>query len=352
MLRVGIAGIGFMGMIHYLAYQKAAGVKVAALCSRSAKKRSGDWRDIQGNFGPRGEQMDLSAVATHADYQEMLADDSLDLIDVCLPPDQHADAALAALAAGKHVFCEKPISVSLADADRMVAAAKSCGKQLLIGQVLPFMGEFAFALTAVRSRLYGKLRGGSFKRIISDPTWLTDFYHPRKTGGPLVDLHIHDAHFIRLLFGMPRAVMSSGRLRGDVVEFASTQFLFEDADLCVSATSGVIQQQGRPFTHGYEMYFEQATLVYNLAGFGPRGKFGTPLTVLTADGQALQPELPAGHELAGFVDEIEEAARSVASGQLSALLDGGLARDALALCHLQSESVRRRGVVHVNEPRQ
>lgn len=347
MLRVGIAGIGFMGMIHYLAYQRAAGAKVAALWSRSAKKRAGDWRDIQGNFGPRGEQIDLAGVSTCAEYAELLADESIDLIDICLPPDQHAQAALAALSARKHVFCEKPISVSLADADRMVAAAKSSGKQLLIGHVLPFMGEFAFALAAVRGGQYGKLRGGYFKRIISDPIWLKDFYDPHKTGGPLVDLHIHDAHFIRLLFGMPRAVMSSGRLRGDVVDFASTQFMFDDLDLCVSSASGVIHQQGRPFTHGFEIYFENATLVYNLAGFGPPGKFGTPLSVLTQGGEALQPELPAAHELAGFTSEIEEVARAIASGQPSHLLDGGLARDALELCHKQTESVRRREVVKV-----
>ena len=48
--------------------------------------------------------------------------------------------------------------------------------------------------------------GGSFKRVISDPQWLPHFYDPDKIGGPLLDLHIHDAHLIRLLFGMPSAV--------------------------------------------------------------------------------------------------------------------------------------------------
>ena len=54
MVRVGIAGLGFMGMIHYLSYQKVRGVKVAAICEQARKRLTGDWRDIKGNFGPAG----------------------------------------------------------------------------------------------------------------------------------------------------------------------------------------------------------------------------------------------------------------------------------------------------------
>ncbi len=63
MVGIGIVGIGFMGMIHYLAAGKAKGARVVAVCSRDPKKLAGDWTSIQGNFGPRGTQMDLSGVA-------------------------------------------------------------------------------------------------------------------------------------------------------------------------------------------------------------------------------------------------------------------------------------------------
>ena len=59
---IGIVGIGFMGMIHYLAVQKLAGGKVVAICTRDPKKLAGDWSSIQGNFGPKGTHMDLSGV--------------------------------------------------------------------------------------------------------------------------------------------------------------------------------------------------------------------------------------------------------------------------------------------------
>src|SRR5688500_8925997 len=111
MVRVGIVGIGFMGMIHYLAYQKVRGARVEAICARDPKKRAGDWRGIQGNFGPPGGQMDLRGVAAYAELDEMLADPAIDLVDLCLPPALHAEAAVAAFKAGKHVLCEKPIAL-------------------------------------------------------------------------------------------------------------------------------------------------------------------------------------------------------------------------------------------------
>src|SRR5438552_7935049 len=111
MIRIGIVGIGFMGMIHYLAAQKLKGAKVTAICSRDAKKRAGDWRGIRGNFGPPGQMMDLSNIKTHATLDALLADSAIDVVDICVPTDQHPSAAIAALKAGKHVLVEKAIAL-------------------------------------------------------------------------------------------------------------------------------------------------------------------------------------------------------------------------------------------------
>jgi predicted dehydrogenase len=341
MLRVGIAGIGFMGWIHYLAYQKAKGTKLAAVCTRDPQKLAGDWRSIKGNFGPPGEQVDLSGVAKYSELSALLADASIDLVDLCLPPNLHCDAAIAALRAGKHVFVEKPMALTAADCDKMVKAAEKAGKLIFVGHVLPLLPEYAFARKAVAGGKYGKLLGGHFKRVISDPSWLKDFFDPAKVGGPLVDLHVHDAHFIRLLFGMPTAVTSQGRLRGDVVEYCVSQFRFGDPSLVVSSASGVVNQQGRPFTHGFEMHLERATLYYDLAVLAGGKLQITPLTLLDRQGRAQQPKLPEGDPmLSAFEAEVKEVARSVASGKPSALLGGDLARDAIELCHKQTQAVR------------
>jgi predicted dehydrogenase len=203
------------------------------------------------------------------------------------------------------------------------------------------MLEYAFARKAIASGKYGKLLGGHFKRVISDPLWLADFYDPAKVGGPLVDLHVHDAHFIRLLFGMPTAVTSQGRMRGEVVEYCASQFQFADPSLVATSTSGVINQQGRPFTHGFELHLEKATLYFDLAVLAGNMLQVTKLTLLDNRGKAVHPELPAGDPmLMAFEEEVKEVAQSLKSGRPSALLSGDLARDAIVLCHKQTQAVR------------
>lgn len=347
MINVGIAGLGFMGMIHYLAYQKIRGAKVRAMCEKDAKRLAGDWRSIQGNFGPRGEMMDLSGIDRYAELDDMLADPELDLIDVCLPPALHADVTVAALKAGKHVFCEKPIALKSKDAKRMLNAANKAGKHLMIGHVLPLMPEYSFAYKAIASGKYGKVLGGHFKRIISDPLWLPHFYDPEVCGGPMLDLHVHDAHFIRVTCGMPKAVQTVGSMRGEVVERFMTQFLFDDPDLVVTASSGVINQQGRPFTHAYEIYLEKSTLLFDAAGIGKDWRVGYPVTVLKENGQVMQPDLPGADPCDAFADEIKEVLRVIRTNQPSPILAGELAGDALLLCEKQTESVRRGRAVKV-----
>src|SRR5205807_5467268 len=109
------------------------------------KKLAGDWTGIRGNFGPRGTQMDLSGQAGYPDFAALLADPDVDLVDLCVPNDEHARLAISALEAGKHVLVEKPIALTTADADAMLAAARASGKLLMVAQVLPFFPEFAFA---------------------------------------------------------------------------------------------------------------------------------------------------------------------------------------------------------------
>jgi predicted dehydrogenase len=326
-------------MIHYLAYQRLSGVKVRAVCEQDPLRRGGDWRSIKGNFGPPGELMDLSGVAQFADLEAMLADPEIDLVDVCLPTALHAPAAIRALLAGKHVLCEKPIALQPADGIAMVEAAEKAGRMLMIGHVLPFFSEYRFAYEAMTGGKYGRVKGGHFKRIISDPLWMPRYYDPAVIGGPMLDLHVHDAHFIRLACGMPRTVQCAGSMRGEVVERFHAQFRFEDPELIVTAASGVIGQQGRPFTHGYEIYLEKATLLYDFAVIGGEPVLTTPVTILTSDGRVERPELCGGDSIAPFETELTEVVRAVESGSPSPLLTGGLARDAVVICQKETEAV-------------
>ncbi len=339
MIRVGIAGLGFMGMVHYLSYQKLRGVKVAALGETNKKRLRGDWRDIQGNFGPAGKMMDLSGINTYTSLDEMLEDPNLDMIDITLPPAMHADLAIQAMKAGKHVFCEKPMALNAADCSRMLRTSQKTGKHLFIGHVLPFFPEYAWALKVARSGKHGKLLGGSFKRVISDPSWLRNFWSAEHVGGPMLDLHVHDAHFIRLLFGMPSSVVTHGRQRGELAEYWNTQFCYEKTQTAVHATSGTIGQQGRSFLHGFEIHFQRATLAFEFAVMGKDAKYLCQPTLFDDKGKAKQVKLPGGDPMDSFAAEIREILACLRQDRSSTILSCDLARDAILLCHKQTQSL-------------
>lgn len=341
MTKVGIAGIGFMGWIHWLAYQELADVEVVAIATPETERRAGDWTAIQGNFGPPGTQVDLTGIRTYENLEAMLADPELeiDCVDICLPPAMHCEAIQAAAKAGKHVFCEKPLALNLKDCDTAVAVCKENNRQLMVGQVLPYFTEFQYVRELIASKKYGDLLGGSFKRVISDPQWLTRFYDPDVIGGPLFDLHVHDAHFIRLLFGMPTGVYSCGRVRGEVVDYCNSIFRFADTNLAVTCTCGVINQQGRPFTHGFEIHLERATIQFDFQAFADAPEC-MPLKVLTEDGNVLRPDLGDGDPVLAFKREIKEVTQAIAENRSSDILNGALARDGIQICQMQSEAVK------------
>ncbi len=348
MLKVGIAGIGFMGMIHYLAWQKVAGAKVTAISTRDEKKLEGDWRSIKGNFGPPGEQMDLTRIRCYAELDQLLADPDVDLVDVCLPPHCHSEVTVAALAAGKHVLCEKPIALDSQTADKMIRAGEASGRQLLVAQVLPFMGEFATACKLIAGGKYGRLLGGHFKRIISEPSWIPDFYDPARVGGPMVDLHIHDAHFIRLIArhaaGRVYHWPAAGR-RGRAIHLAIP---------IRRSAAGHHGHQRRHWPAGpvFHPWFRNPSGAGNAGVRFRRRRRSGPGQYSPDPVYGRWQRQPAGGRFErsgrGFRGRAGRSrSTQFDTGRPSPLLDGGLARDALLLCEKQTASLASGQLVQI-----
>src|SRR6202043_1280467 len=112
----------------------------------------------------------------------------------------------------------------------------------------------------IRRGHFGPLLGAHFKRVISRPDWSAEIADPAKTGGPAIDLHIHDTHFIGLVCGVPERVFSTGQVENEYVQYLTTQYLYGNNGPCVSCSSGALCQKGRPFVHGFEIYLGKATL--------------------------------------------------------------------------------------------
>ncbi|MDA7951306.1 MAG: Gfo/Idh/MocA family oxidoreductase [Pirellulaceae bacterium] len=344
-MRVGIVGLGFMGMIHYLAYQRVRGCQVVALCEQDPKKRKGDWRSIKGNFGPQGKRMDLTGVSCYSKIDDLLNDPNVDVVDICLPPALHSQVAALALSASKDVFCEKPMALTTNECQVMTRAAQKMGRQLWIGHVLPFFPQYQKALDLVQSNKHGRLLGGHFTRVISDPKWLKSYYDPKVVGGPLLDLTIHDTHFIRLLFGMPQKVTSTGRMRGEVVQYVHSTFDFGKSSQIVTLTGGTIDQPARPFRHGFEIHMENGTLFFEFSALEGVPSIDTPLTFLPARGKGRRVALKTGDDITPFENEIREVKRSFTRGEISEVLDSSLASDVISIVHKQAESVEKQKTV-------
>jgi predicted dehydrogenase len=332
MVRIGIVGIGFMGRMHFLAAQRVKGVKVAAVCTRDPKKLKGDWRSTTGNYGPKGAKVDLKGVAAYREVSELLADPGIDLVDICLPTHLHPEVAKAALAAGKHVLVEKPVALETAEAKAMISAAKKADRRLMVAHILPFFPDWAWVLRTVQGGEYGRLRAARFRRIISRPDWSADIADPAKTGGPALDLHVHDTHFVQLLCGTPRQVISRGLMENGHVVHLDTQYVFEPDGPVVTSASGCLSRPGLPFTAGLEIHLERAVL---MADSGVR-----PLTIVPPDGKPRAVKLPAGDELDVFAEEIRLAAASVGGEPVPPALSAEAAMAAVALCHKEIESVK------------
>ena len=348
MVKIGIVGIGFMGMIHYYGIQRGTGAEVVAICTRDQKKLDGDWTSIQGNFGPRGGMEDLSNIRKYTDIDELLADDEIDLVDICLPTHLHKSVSIASLKAGKHTLVEKPISINIDDANEIVALSEQTDKEFMVAHVLPFFTEYAYAKQIVESGEYGELLGGHFKRVISKPSWSRDIADIEKSGGPGIDLHIHDTHFIQLLCGVPDAVFSQGKLAGGhFVDYLTTQYIYNDKELSVSCSSGAISQKGRAFSHGFELYLENATLLLDFSTLAGEPSTVMPLTLLTEDGKVEQVDLGEVDPIDAFTAEIQYAVDAIDSNTEPTALSGVGARDALLLCYKEAESVKTGEIVPI-----
>ena len=341
MVKVGIIGIGFMGVTHFAALEKVRGARVAAICTRDVKKLAGDWRAIKGNFGDAGGMQDLSKIARYDSIEKILADDSIDLIDICLPTDLHREVAIAALRAGKNVLVEKPIALNLKDADAMIAAAQKADKLLMVAHALRFFPAFAEAAEIVRSEKYGQLRALHLKRIISKPQWVGDshFEDAKKSGGPVLDLHIHDTDFVLHLLGAPSRVQASGvRAANGMGIYINSQYFFDEKNIAVSAQSGALSMRGVSFEHGFDLYLENATLRFNNLFTGDE------IWLSTADGKTRRFR-PRRKD--AFIAQLQHAADCVRENRVSQIISGAAARASLSVCLQERHALLSGKPVHL-----
>ncbi|MGI4853082.1 MAG: Gfo/Idh/MocA family protein [Janthinobacterium lividum] len=203
-MKLALLGYGFMGGAHLAAMQRIEDVEVAAVATRT--RPSAD-APAKGNLDLKSGPLPDS-VRWVSDWREILADPSIDAVDVCLPTDLHREVVLAALHAGKHVLCEKPMALTFHDCRAMMLAAQGAGLTFMVGQVLRFMFPYQHAADFVQQHFAGLSRC-VLQRSTGYPQWGGWLADAARSGGAILDLLSHDLDQALRLFGVPSTVVAT-----------------------------------------------------------------------------------------------------------------------------------------------
>ena len=187
-VRVGVLGYGAIGHEHNAAIQLTTGLALAAVCDTDERRL-----EAARSLAP--------GLHTHADGRDLLADESVDLIIVSTPPNTHAEWALRALEAGKHVVVEKPFCLTVAEADRQIAAAKARGLTLAVYQNRRWDADYLALKHVIRSGQIGEVF--HYESFIGGYGHPCNYWHSDEavSGGAIYDWGSHYLDWVLDLFG-------------------------------------------------------------------------------------------------------------------------------------------------------
>lgn len=295
MIKVGLVGFGGIGSVHFDSYKNIANAQVVAVA------------DVRTDLAKEKLGENEENIRIYSSMEDLLANEEVDMVDICTPTYMHADMSVSALKSGVNVMCEKPMALSSKDTQRMVDAAEGTDKIFMIGHVVRFMKPYMYLKCVVDSGELGKPLQLEFKRLSHIPEWSwEDWMRDRsKSGGSLVDLSIHDLDYVQYVFGKPQKVSSVYRKLKDNSDFLVSELIY---DGMVATVSGAFYTTpGFPFKAEYLAVFENGYVEYR---GGKIVKNGEEINLKESDSKASGINLPdiGGHqyEIQYFVDCVEK----------------------------------------------
>lgn len=229
-LRVGVIGCGSIAQHRHLPeYVANKNVQLVAVCDINAERA----KEVAGKY----------EVTAYTSYEDLLGSGEVDAVSVCTPNYLHAPISIAALDAGVHVLCEKPLATSKEEAEAMISAAKKSGKKLMIGHNQRFVSSHQKARQLIQSGEIGKIY--SFRTAFGHggpEQWSVEgkegwFFQKEKAFiGAMGDLGVHKADLLRFILGEEITEV------GAFVETSAKDFAdVDDNAVCVLKTeSGII----------------------------------------------------------------------------------------------------------------
>ena len=333
MLKVGIVGLGFMGKMHFRCYNAMDNVTITAVCDADAEQLK-NTSGVSGNISGAEQELDFSDKQLFSDLTSMLAKADLDAVSITSPTFLHASQTIDALNSGKDVLCEKPMALNYSDCLKMVETAERSGKCLQIGHCIRFWPEYVQAKQIIDSEQYGKVLAASFQRLSLTPIWSWDncFLDGNRSGGAMLDLHIHDTDYVQHVFGIPEEVFSRGVIgpSGDY-DHTVTQYLYDDQKV-ITAEGGWIMAPEFGFEMSFKIMLEDATLLYSSAQ-QPTFK------IFPKEGEMIIPEIEDGD---GYSFEIQHFVDFISGKSVQSVISPEQSADAVKIIEAEKESVRQR----------
>lgn len=200
-LRVGFAGAGGIARHHMNFFKKMEDVELVAVSDVS----DGALQQVQ---------KDIGVTKLYKSWQEMLAKEELDAVDVCTPNGLHAPATIDALKAGCHVLVEKPLAMNAVEGAAMLAAAKKAKKHLIIGFQWRYSPQAQLLKQAGEAGQFGNImfmRCEAMRRR-GIPNWGVFGRKDLQGGGPMIDIGVHIMEMAHFVMGEPTPVAASGNI--------------------------------------------------------------------------------------------------------------------------------------------
>jgi predicted dehydrogenase len=338
MIRVGIVGLGGMGSKHLGCYEKVDGAEVTAVADIVEEKLRPGESAVEINIGTGSGVVDPERQKLYDEADDLIDDDEVDLVDICLPTFLHADYCKKALQAGKHVLCEKPMALNYRQCQEVLEVAESAPGMLMIGHCVRFFPAYEYLNETMESGRLGRLMGLSLWRGTAPPQWSWDGWlldHER-SGGGILDLHVHDADFVHYLLGRPRAVYATGA-RGpsggwDAVD---AQYVYDDK-MAVRAGGNLAMAAGFGFEAHFMAAFDRGCLTCST-------REGHGLLEYTEEGTH-HPELPHKD---GYEEEIAYFVHCIENNEMAAVVTPQSSAFSVQLVEAERESIETGGLVEL-----
>jgi UDP-N-acetylglucosamine 3-dehydrogenase len=313
-MRVGLVGAGFMGGVHLSAYTGIPEVEVVGVADARAEAA------IAG--------AEMVGARPYASYEELVAAEDVEVIDVCLPTAFHRDLAVRAAGEGRHVILEKPIARTMEDAQQILDAFSGDGPRLFVGHVVRFFPEYVGIKEKIDAGDLGTVGMVRTSRrspfLLGWNDWYADW---RVSGGVLLDLVIHDFDYLRWTLGEVERVYARGMLGREYnrLDYVLATLRFESG--AIAHVEGHWGYPG-PFNYSIEVAGSDALLTIDST---------EPASLQLIGGASDEiPDLAAG--MSPYEKELEHFIHCTATGE-EAIVGGQDAYEALRIGLAATESV-------------